>query len=167
MANKTIYVSDEDMPLYRRAQELSGSNLSAAISAALRRYVEIEEGRLAGYDEVVLRVGVGAGRKVRFSGVLLGQWERSTSYRSETFRVFRSRKGKFVAHTERDEEWTPGPDAPKGWRAHLSGNWDRRPAEASMIVADTVGELRDKIPAELYEMVVQLADQPEVEDLDI
>ncbi|MFD1052468.1 hypothetical protein ACFQ1S_46215, partial [Kibdelosporangium lantanae] len=84
MPNKTIYVSDEDMPVFRRAQELAGSNLSAAITAALRRYVEIEEGRLAGYDEIVLPVGIdNAGRKVRFSGVLLGQWERSASFGSE------------------------------------------------------------------------------------
>ncbi|GAB3889393.1 hypothetical protein GCM10029964_058900 [Kibdelosporangium lantanae] len=168
MPNKTIYVSDEDMPVFRRAQELAGSNLSAAITAALRRYVEIEEGRLAGYDEIVLPVGIdNAGRKVRFSGVLLGQWERSASFGSETFRVFRSRKGKFVAHSERDEEWQPGPDAPKGWRSYFSSSWDRRPAEATLTVADTLEELRDRIPAELYEMVVALADQPEVEDLDI
>jgi len=168
MPNKTIYVSDEDMPLYQRAQELAGSNLSAAITAALRRYVEIEEGRLAGYDEIVLHVGMDkAGRKVRFSGVLLGQWERSNTHGKETFRVFRSRKGKYVAHSERNEEWVPGPDAPKGWRSYFSASWDKRPAEATLTVADTLGELRDKIPAELYEMVIALAGQPEVEDLDI
>ena len=30
--NKTIYVSDGDMPLFQRAQELASGNLSAAIS---------------------------------------------------------------------------------------------------------------------------------------
>ncbi|NUR96504.1 MAG: EXLDI protein, partial [Kribbellaceae bacterium] len=42
MPNKTIYVSDDDLPLYKRAQELAG-NLSSAISIALRKYVELEE----------------------------------------------------------------------------------------------------------------------------
>ena len=46
--NKTIYVSDGDLPLYQRAQELAGDNLSAAIAAALRRYVDVEEGRREG-----------------------------------------------------------------------------------------------------------------------
>ena len=32
--NKTIYVSDGDLPLYQRAQELAGGNLSSAISRA-------------------------------------------------------------------------------------------------------------------------------------
>ena len=40
MPNKTIYVSDGDLSLYQRAQELAGGNLSAAISAALRRFVD-------------------------------------------------------------------------------------------------------------------------------
>src|SRR5438552_776727 len=110
MPNKTIYVSDDDLPLYRRAQELVGGNLAAAIAAALRRYVEVEEGRQEGYDEIVVRVGAGVGRKVRFSGVLLGQWERYTSSREETFRVYRSRTGKFVVHTQRAQEWTKGAD---------------------------------------------------------
>lgn len=31
MPNKTIYVSDDDMPLYQRAQELAGGSLSSSI----------------------------------------------------------------------------------------------------------------------------------------
>src|SRR6187200_2304177 len=41
--NRTIYVSDDDQPLYQRAQELAGGNLSGAISTALKRYVESED----------------------------------------------------------------------------------------------------------------------------
>ncbi|TCO61004.1 EXLDI protein [Actinocrispum wychmicini] len=169
MPNKTIYVSDDDLPLYQRAQELTGSNLSAAIAAALRRYVEVEEGRLAGFDDVVVRVGTGVGRKVRFSGTLLGQWERSASTREEKFRVYRSRTGKFVVHTQRSEEWTKGADTPSGWRMYVSSNqsWGMTPASATLEVADSVEELRDKIPDELFDIVVALADEPAIEDLDI
>jgi hypothetical protein len=39
--NKTIYVSDGDLQLFQRAQELAGGNLSAAISKALRRFVDV------------------------------------------------------------------------------------------------------------------------------
>ena len=52
MPNKTIYVSDDDLPLFQRAQEIAGGKLSAAITAALRRYVEVEEGRQQGFEEV-------------------------------------------------------------------------------------------------------------------
>ena len=44
MPNKTIYVSDGDLPVFQRAQELADGNLSQAISRALRRFVDVEEG---------------------------------------------------------------------------------------------------------------------------
>src|SRR3954452_23360879 len=100
MPNKTVYVSEDDMPIYRRAQELAGDNLSAAISTALRRFVEIEEGREQGYDEIVVRVGPGLGRRQRFSKVLLGEWGRTSNEREEVIRAYRSRAGKFVVNTE-------------------------------------------------------------------
>ena len=174
MPNKTIYVSDDDAPLYQRAQELAGGNLSAAISAALRRYVDVEEGRQEGYDEIIVTVGTGAGRKVRFSGMLLGEWQRSTSTRTESIRVYRSRTGKFVVHTERSPEWTT-PDGDKwttGWRGWI-GNWSPNQThtyisgEATLKVADTVEALRELVPAELYDVVAAVAEQTPVEDLDI
>ena len=106
MPNKTIYVSDGDLPLYDRAQKLAGDNLSAAISAALRRYVDVEEGRREGFDEITVRVGLGKGRKVRFTGVLIGEWVNTTQSRVETFRVYRSRTGKYVLHVERSPDYT-------------------------------------------------------------
>jgi hypothetical protein len=67
------------LPLYERAQDIAGGKLSAAISAALRRYVEVAEGMEEGYEDITVKVGPGVGRKVRFSGVLLVEWGRSTS----------------------------------------------------------------------------------------
>lgn len=175
MPNKTIYVSDDDMPLYQRAQELAGGNLSSAISRALRRFIEVEEGRQEGYDEVVVSVGPGVGRKQRFSGVLLAEWGRSTSVRAEVYRVYRTRKGKFAVHIERTPAWTTGPDAEKwstGWRAWV-GNWSSNqtwgftPGDATLQVAGSLDELRDMVPHELYELVAAAAEHPEVEDLDI
>jgi len=173
--NKTIYVADDDLPLFRRAQEIGGGNLSAAILAALRRYVEVEEGRREGYDEITVKVGPGAGRKQRFTGVLLGEWGRSTSKTVELFKVYRSQKGKFVVHTERspDYVWTAG-DNPGagGWRGLLNAfnpnqTWGATQGEATLDVVDTVEELREKIPPELYDLIASVAEQPPVEDLDI
>jgi EXLDI family protein len=170
--NKTIYVSDGDLPLFQRAQELAGDNLSAAISAALRRYVDVEEGRREGFDEIVVRVGPDKGRKVRFVGILIGEWVNSSFNRVETFRVYRGRTGKFVLHIERSPDFTivDAEGKPAGWRGYLGiGNisYGSAPAESTLEVIATLDELRAKIPPQLYDMVIPSARQPAVEDLDI
>lgn len=171
--NRTIYVSEDDQQLYRRAQELAGDNLSAAISAALKRYVELEEGRRAGFEEITVKVGHGSGRKVRFSGILLGEWMRTEHERFDHFHVYRGRNGKFALHIERggyyemrDAQGNPL----TGWRAWTGigmAAGGGRPPEATLEVADTLEELRERMPAELYEMVVASVDQPSIEDIDI
>ncbi len=172
MPNKTIYVPEEELPLYRRAQELAGGSLSAAIASALRRFVEVEEARGEGYDEITVRVGPGAGRKVRFTGVLLGDWGTSEGGRVENWRVYRSRTGKFVVHVERTPDWTAR-DAngkPSGWRAYIGlgvHSWGFTAGESTLEVVDTLEALRDKIPGPLFEMVAGMAEQPALEDLDI
>ncbi len=170
--NKTIYVSDGDLPIYERAQELAGNNLSAAISAALRRYVDVEEGKREGFDEIIVRVGLGKGRKVRFTGVLLGEWLNTSPSRVENFRVYRGRKGKFVLHVERSADYTmvDAEGKPAGWRGYLGiGNisYGGSPGESTLEVIGTLEELRDKIPPQLYDMVAGHAQRPAVEDLDI
>ena len=173
MPNKTIYVSDGDLPLYGRAQELAGGNLSAAIANALRRYVDVEEGRREGFDEITVRVGPGKGRKVRFSGVVLGEWINTTHNRVETFRVYRSRTGKFVVHIERSADFTMVDieGKPVGWRGYLGLQWDvsygATPGESTLEVVQSLQELRERIPSQLYDLVSGSATQPPVEDLDI
>jgi len=170
--NKTIYVSDGDLPIYQRAQELAGDNLSAAIAAALRRYVDVEEGRREGFDEIIVRVGPGKGRKVRFVGVLLGEWLTTSYSRVETYRVYRGRTGKFVLHIERSGESTmvDAEGKPAGWRGYLGvGNisYGSTPGESTLDVIESLDELRERIPPQLFDMVASSAQRPPVEDLDI
>ena len=170
--NKTIYVADGDLPLYQQAQELAGGNLSAAITKALKRYVELEQGRGLGFEDVVVRVGVGSGRKVRFTGVLVGEWVDTTGKRAEIFHVYRSRSGKYVLHIERSPDWwaVDSEGRPGGWRAAL-GLGDYRygssPKESTLEVFETLEQLRDKVPADLFDMVARSAQQPALEELDI
>jgi EXLDI family protein len=171
--NKTIYVSDGDLPLYQRAQELAGDSLSAAIAAALRRYVDVEEGRLEGFDDITVRVGPAPGRKVRFTGVLLGEWVSTTASRIDTFRVYRGRTGKFVLHIEHSPDFTmvDKEGKPAGWRAQLGLDWNvsfgSTPGESTLEVVETLDELRERIPPQLFELVAGSASQPPIEDLDI
>ena len=170
--NKTIYVSDGDLPIYQRAQELAGGNLSAAIAAALRRYVDVEQGRREGFDEIIVRVGPKPGRKVQFVGVLLGEWVNSSFSRVETFRVYRGRMGKFVLHIERSPDYTvvDAEGKPAGWRGYLgigSVSYGDGPGESILEVVDTLEGLRERIPSQLYDMVAGSAKQPTVEELDI
>ena len=170
--NKTIYVSDGYLPLFQRAQELAGGNLSSAIASALRRFVDLEDSKLEGFKEIVVQVGPGKGRKVRFAGVMLAEWAVSTSSRYELYRVYGSRTGKFVLHVDRSAEWTmvDGDGKPAGWRGYLGiGNlsYGARPAASSIAVYDTLDDLRDKVPAPLFDMLSGTPDGAGVEDLDI
>jgi EXLDI family protein len=170
--NKTIYVSDGDLPVFQRAQELAGGNLSAAISSALKRYVDTAEGLKEGFDDVVVRVGIGSGRKVRFTGVLVGEWVDTKQKAAEHFRVWRGRTGKYVLHVERSPEWwmVDAEGKPAGWRGYLGiGDikYGSSPKESTLEVFGTVDELRDKVPPELFDMVARSARQPTVEDLEI
>jgi EXLDI family protein len=170
--NKTIYVSDGDLKLYQKAQELAGGNLSAAIASALKRYVSVQEGLSEGFDDVVVRVGIGTGRKVRFTGFLVGEWVDSSTKRADHYRVWRGRTGKFVVHVERQPEWwsVDSEGKPAGWRGWV-GIGDVRygsaPKESTLDVFESLDALRDKVPPELFDMVSRAARQPTVEELDI
>jgi EXLDI family protein len=171
--NKTIYVSDADLPVFQRAQELTGGNLSAVISKALHRLVEVEEGRLQGFEEITVGVGVGAKKLQRFQGVQLVEWNRTTSGgNQEHCRVYRTRTGRFAVHVARPKGYlhAAGKDGElTGWRKHFSADqqWGTTPASASLEVFDTFEELRAAVPAELAALVEVYATEPEVEDLDI
>ena len=175
MPNKTIYVSDADLPVFQRAQELAGGNLSAAISSALRRFIEVEEGRLDGFEEVTVRVGVGPGKLQRFQGIQLADWNRVSSGGSggqERYRVYRTRTGKFAVHAAFPKGFvhTAGKDGQlTGWRKHFAADqqWGETPAVSTLEVFATFEELRKAVPAELAAVVEIYATEPEVEDLDI
>jgi hypothetical protein len=195
MPNKTIYVSDDDLPLYERAQALAGGNLSAAVSRALRQFVDTQEAREGGFQQVTVQVGSGRDRREqRFSGVLLGEWRHPTAERRiERFRVYRTPKGKFALHTSRMPDWAAWSD-PETWRGGWHWDWNRPrtddwrafkqdlkdtlrreamrgfawgPGEESLDVADTLEELRERMPAEFYDTLTREGSSPDVEDLDI
>ncbi|MFF0488971.1 EXLDI protein [Nocardia sp. NPDC004068] len=173
MPNKTVYVSDDDLPLFQRAQELVGGNLSGAIVTALRRFIELEEGRQEGYDEVVVRVGRNGARQVRFSGALLGESRDVNDQDWRYLRVWRTRKGRFALHAQ-ISKWSEYPtQTHKNWIKELT-DWRRMLGvvdpdwgDFTLDTFDSITDLKGRIPDSLYARVRDLAEHPQIEDLDI
>lgn len=122
MPNKTIYVADSDLPIFERAQELAGENLSATIAGALRRYVKAEEARAAGYVEVSLKVGSHDTFTVkRFMGRELARRRDRDAESQRILKqiVFQTAKGRFVLFSHYSPDWTVWSDL-----GNWGGDWD-------------------------------------------
>lgn len=180
MPNKTIYVAEDDLPLYERAQALTGGNLSSAVARALRRYVEVEEAQGRGFDEVSVRVGpAGSQRRKRFFGVRLVRWQHvlAGSRTVEVFAVYRTQGGRYAVHRQVQPDWDGMAD-PHWWfdvenwkglnprKGNLADD-GRRAGEASLDVYDTLAELEPHVPPELFLELRRDGDAPPIEDLDI
>ncbi|WP_192583659.1 EXLDI protein [Streptomyces albicerus] len=115
MPNRTIYVAEGDVALFQRAQDLTGGNLSGVIGQALRRFVELKEAHLQGYEEVEVRVGRdGVYHRKRFVARLVAQRrKRASDGRSgEWFAVYQTRRGRFAVYSKRvDESDTPSAES--------------------------------------------------------
>ncbi len=188
MPNKTIYVSDDDLPLFERAQELAGSNLSSAIVRALRRFIDLEEAKQRGLDEITVIVNTeGAHRRKRFIGMRLARWLQKTpdGKGTEILNVYRTAGDRYALHTRVIPDWDLSwgdPDYvrhPERWgiadgiikRFSSWGydNWEtfKEAGDYSLQVFETLDELKTHISADFYQVVSQSMEGPEIEDMDI
>jgi EXLDI family protein len=187
MPNKTIYVSEEDLPLFERAQELSGANLSSAIVQALRRYVEVAEAGQRGFTEFTVIVnGEGAHRRKRFLGQRLVRWLQPTAQGQGTLvtSVYRTAKKRYAVHTRSISNWEfawgdPEQIAdPNNWGVgkgllqkilSWGSDWEsfKESGNYTLQVYDSLEELKAHIPDDLYRVVAQAMEGPDIEDLDI
>ncbi len=186
MPTKTIYINENDLPLFQRAQHLAGGNLSAAVVQALRRFVEIREANVEGYQDVEVRVGTDGnyqrrrfvGRRVAYSQRPLGDG------RTEYLTVYQTHKGRFALHTKRVDQRFAASDfaaLPGEPGQHTGDNWQEywenvtdltewgQPsgAELELAVFDGLAELQAAVPAELSRMAEANSHQQIVEELDI
>ncbi len=187
LPNKTIYVSDDDLPLFERAQVLSGANLSSAIVQALRRFIEIEEAKERGFDEITIMVNEGGvPRQKRFLGYRLVRWLQPTPDKTgtEILNVYRTAGNRFALHKRSVPDWPlegGDPDFagnPKNWGlgsglllrlASIGHDWEtfRESGTFSLQVYETLDDLKAHVSAELYRLVIQAMEGPESELLDI
>lgn len=172
LPNKTIYVAEDDLPLFERAQTLAGGNLSAAIAQAVRRFVEVESARQEGFEEITVSVRQAGGRRLkRFLGQRLARWQHphSTRGRVETFTVYRTKGGRYAVHRRIGPDWAAWSNPqwwhdPESWQDAAEW-WENR--EAVLEVFDTLEDLANHIPPELLEMVKEAIQEPPLEDLNI
>lgn len=157
MPNKTIYVSDSDLPVFERAQELAGGNLSATIAQALHGLVEREELGQRGFEEITVEVGTLVHVPKRFVGRSLADGKVGGRGRSHitTYAVYQTQKGRYALHVRTEPNWQASdPD------------WDE-PIECRLDVFESLDELKELVPQELYDAVVSATADIRGEFLDI
>lgn len=180
--NKTIYVSEADLPVFERAQSLADGNLSAAITQALLEYVRSAEvARLHQYDSVTVSVGpAGSRRKKRFTAVCLARWQRPAGKTGsvEELVAYRTARGRVAVHRRAGGRLPdPSETAGSGRRAHDGGSvpvssiadaeaWDES-SDAVLEVYDTTDEFAEHVPSEFAKLVADAVAALEIEELDI
>jgi EXLDI family protein len=187
MPNKTIYVSDDDLPLFERAQQVSGANLSSVIVRALRRFIELEEAKQHSLEEITVIVnGQGAHRRKRFVGQRLVRQLQPTKNGKGTIvlNVYRTAGKRYALHTRTMHDWEPAwgdPEIagnPNHWglgkgilqKALSWGfDWDsfQESGDYTLQVFESLDELKAQVSDELFRAVRQAMEGPEIEELDI
>jgi len=166
MPNKTIYVSDADLPIFEKAQQLAGGNLSATIAQALRRFVESREVRSEGFHEITVKVGSVAYTRKRFLGRLIAKGRVNTSGgRREALEVYQTAKGKLVLYIKDVPNWYYGSSR----RDYDEAEWSVWSGGGAyrLEVFERLEELKEHIPEELYQAVEQGLSDSQGEFLDI
>src|SRR6266516_3465758 len=170
--NKTIYVSDSDLPLFERAQSLADGSLSGAIAQALREYVRsAETARLHQHDSVTVSVGpAGNRRKKRFTAICLGRGLASAGKAApmEELVAYRRTGGPLP---ELSESAGSGRRSRGGWSGPVSSIAEAEacdePGDAVLEVYDTMDELTQHVPPKFAKLVADADAAREIEDLDI
>lgn len=172
MPNRTIYVADADLPVFEKAQQLAGDNLSGTITAALKRFVEAEESRARGFEEITLKVGKIAPTYKRFRGRLLakGRVLDQNDVRVTMYRIFQTQKSQLALYIRSMPNWTKWSNQDWSYKNKSHQDWSQWPNDESRLeVYQTLDELKNNVPTELYEAVAQAlkGDPDGIEFLDI
>src|SRR5215471_12094344 len=109
MPNRTIYVAEYDLPVFEKAQKLANDNLSAAIAQALRYFVEKEEAKRSGFEEITVKVGNGRPYLTKqFRGRVLAKRHIRTQNRSSILIlvVYQTAGGRFAVYSKNTANWS-------------------------------------------------------------
>lgn len=169
---KTIYIRDEDIPLFERAQEITKESLSWVLSEALRDYVRKIETEQQGFTTITIKIGKdltpsgsGTYRKIRFIGRLVA--ERKTTLQDriryvggDDWELYRTLKGGWVVIRERWES-----DYEQTMFYTTREYWTAKTEEELRLLNDENGE--PLVPSDLIEIGLQNTGYDLIEELDI
>jgi EXLDI family protein len=185
MPNRTIYVADADLPIFEKAQQLAGENLSATIAQALRRFVETEEARASGYEEVTVSVGRGRPciqKQFRGRSLIKRRLVMENKARLLTLEVYQTVHGRFALYSKNSPSWDWSSRSKKTQQTHQQAydggwNWDWsisgwgaafEPDEQRLDVFENLETLKEAIPEEMYESLARyLRHGDDIEFMDI
>jgi len=117
MPNKTIYVREEDLPVFEEAEKLGGNSLSAVIAQAVKRFVQVKRAESGGMEEYTLTAGTlrteGADdiKQVRFVGRKLAEADVYTGQTSDrrdrgtVYQIYQTKAGKVLVWWKRWSCW--------------------------------------------------------------
>lgn len=72
--NKTVYLRDEEVPIWEKARELSGDKLSPIIVTALRRFVAEKETEPRGFERIEFHYNDIAKHGIPAAKAFIGKW---------------------------------------------------------------------------------------------
>jgi len=108
MPNKTIYVKEEDLPIYERAAKIAGDSLSGVIADALKEYVLRKDIEGAGIKETIIEIGTWRSdedkdtKKVIFEGEKLAELTEYDEPNDKTsgtdWELYKTKKGKYLVY---------------------------------------------------------------------
>jgi len=174
MPNKTIYVTETDLPIFERAQELAGNNLSATIVEALRRFIKVEEGKRAGLEEITIKLGEdGTYQNKRFIGKELGRTQvEEDAQLAKVYIVYETAKHRYALYTKVIND-LPGSLIQMKVMNRLGEKFGMDlesivpPSKNKyrLDVFESMSELKQHIPEKLFNILQQVDDQDDFLDI--
>jgi hypothetical protein len=72
--NKTVYLREEEVPIWEKARELSGDKLSPVILSALKTFIAAKEAEGTGYERIVVEFCDAADSMLKKKKAFYGRW---------------------------------------------------------------------------------------------
>jgi EXLDI family protein len=170
MPNKTIYVSDADLPMLEQATRIAGG-LSPAVAAALRLYVQ-REGKTTMPDTDIVEVRITDGpitRTQRFRGRQLVTVSQRHDLRRVRYTVYVTAKEQYAVYVRDEPDWSRmSSDDHKTWQDPRT--WDEdfyNEHGTSLNVFPDLDSMQGELPDDVVGAIAEAATRPAVEDLDI
>lgn len=169
MPNKTIYVSENDITLFKEAKTIAGEGLSSVIARALREYVGKHKEKTQGMKEVSVKVGSHNSLwEQRFVGKEIGKWSGLSDDKVWLMdaRIYQTQKGNLAILLHLSTKATLLTN-PNEWEKNAEYLMDATKTE--LIVGENLDQLKEKIPSLLYSTIQDISKKYEVpvEYLDI